>query len=77
MNKNLLVIGAVVVGLLALVMTGVYWLVPAGGLPVFIPGFEAGSTHIHYTHGVAALVLALALFAFAWFQSGKKSAQQQ
>ncbi len=77
MNKNLLVIGAVVLGVLALIMVGVYWLVPAGSLPVFIPGFAAGSTRIHYTHGVAALVVALALFAFAWFQSGKKSVQQQ
>ncbi|MGB8647506.1 MAG: hypothetical protein WCF84_19895 [Anaerolineae bacterium] len=74
MNKNVMVIAAVVVGVLALILMGVYWLVPAGALPVFIPGFEAGSTRIHYTHGVAALVVALALFAFAWFQSGKKSA---
>jgi hypothetical protein len=77
MNRNVLMVAAVIVGVLFLILTLVYWFVPAGSLPAFIPGFEAGSTRIHYTHGVASLILALALFAVAWFQSGKKSVQQQ
>jgi hypothetical protein len=32
-------------------------------------GFEAGVDKIHFKHGLASLILALALFAFAWFQS--------
>ncbi len=77
MNKMMLVSGAAVIGVLFLLLALVYWLVPAGSLPAFLPGFIAGSTRIHYTHGVASLVLGVALFIFAWFQSGKKSAPQQ
>lgn len=61
---------AVVVGCFLVVLAGVYWLVPAGSLPTIIPGFEAGSPHVHFKHGLGSLILALALFAFAWFRSG-------
>jgi len=56
-------------GLVFLVLTAVYWLTPAGSLPTFLPGFEAGVDKIHFKHGLGSLILALALFAFAWFQS--------
>jgi hypothetical protein len=36
-------------------------------LPNFLPGFEAGSAHVHVKHGVAAFVIAIALFCVAWF----------
>jgi hypothetical protein len=63
----------VLAGLLGIVFLGlatVYWLTPAGGLPPFLPGFEAGSDHVHVTHALGSLILALALFALAiiWFQ---------
>jgi hypothetical protein len=45
---------------------------PAGSLPTYAPGFEPGSTHIHFKHGLGTLILALALFALAWFKSGPK-----
>ena len=48
----------------------------AGSLPHFLPGFEAGATNIHFKHGLASLLLALASFAYAWFQSGKRSTNQ-
>jgi hypothetical protein len=62
-----------IAGLLGIVFIGlaiVYWLTPAGGLPSFLPGFDAGSDHVHITHALAALIVALALFAGAiiWFQ---------
>ena len=62
-----------IVGLLGIVFIGlaiVYWLTPAGGLPSFLPGFEAGSDHVHITHALASLIVALVLFALAiiWFQ---------
>lgn len=56
-------------GLLFLALAVVYWITPAGSLPSFLPGFEAGVDKIHFKHGLASLILALALFAFAWFQS--------
>ena len=62
-----------IVGLLGIVFIGlaiVYWLTPAGGLPRFLPGFEAGSDHVHITHALGSLIVALVLFAVAiiWFQ---------
>ena len=57
-------------GLVFLALAAVYWLVPAGSLPTFLPGYEAGGDAVHFKHGLASLILALALFAFAWFQSG-------
>ncbi len=75
MNKNILIVLAVVVGLVLVALTFVYWFTPAGALPFFLPGFVSGSDKVHYTHGLATLILGLALFAYAWFQSGKKSPQ--
>jgi hypothetical protein len=60
-------------GIIGIVFIGialVYWLTPAGGLPNFLPGFEVGSDHVHLTHALGSLIVALALFAIAiiWFQ---------
>jgi len=68
MTKPLPLIAGIV-GVVFLALAAYYWFTPAGSLPSFLPGFEAGSNHIHYKHGLGALILALALFAFAWFQS--------
>ena len=74
MQSNMTVaIGLAVAGVVFLILTGVYWTHAAGSLPSFLPGYEAGSTHMHFKHGLGALILALGLFAFAWFQSGRKS----
>jgi hypothetical protein len=71
--KSLSVTLAAIGGVALVVLAGVYWLEPAGSLPSFVPGFEAGSPHIHFKHGLGALILALALFAFAWFRSAPKN----
>ena len=62
-----------ILGIIGIVFIGialVYWLTPAGGLPNFLPGFEASSDHVHLTHALGALIVALGLFAIAiiWFQ---------
>ncbi len=59
-----------VIGLVFVAIALVYWLTPAGGLPGFLPGFQAGSDHVHVTHALGSLLIALALFAIAivWFQ---------
>jgi hypothetical protein len=54
------------------VVAVIYWVDTASSLPSFFPGHQAGSTHHHVKHGVAAFVVALACFAFAWFQSGPR-----
>jgi hypothetical protein len=68
MNK-LLTWGAIILGIVGMVCAYVYVTTPAGSLPGFMPGFESGVTTIHYKHAIGSFILALALFAFAWFKS--------
>ena len=42
---------------------------PAGSLPTFMPGYEAGSQHIHTTHAIAAVIGAVILFVLGLFAS--------
>jgi len=58
---------AIVLGLAFAAIAVIYWVLPAGSLPGFFPGFQAGSPHIHVKHGVAAAVICVILFAFAWY----------
>ena len=60
----------VITGLVFIAIALVYWMTPAAGLPSFLPGYEAGSDHVHLTHALGSLLVALALFAVAlvWFQ---------
>ncbi len=69
--NRLLVALAVVLGLLLLAVAVVYWIEPAHSLPGFFPGHEAGSNHHHVKHGIAALVIGLAVLALAWFGSAR------
>ena len=71
---RLLVPLAVIVGLFLIAVAVVYWAEPAKSLPGFFPGHEAGSSHHHVKHGIAALVVGLAVLVFAWFQSGRDRA---
>jgi hypothetical protein len=63
---------AVIIGVVLIVVAIVYWAEPAKSLPSFFPGHQAGSTHHHVKHGIAAFLLGVALLIFAWFQTGKK-----
>jgi hypothetical protein len=75
--RKWLVALAIVLGTALIVVAVIYWVEPAGSLPSFFPGHEAGSSHHHVKHGIAAFLVGLACFAFAWFNSGpKKSAAQ-
>lgn len=77
MNK-LLVIIAAILGILFIVLGAVYLTMPASSLPSFLPGYASKTTtHIHYTHAVASLLLGVACFIFAWFQSGKKKGPKE
>ena len=67
MSKPLPLIAGLL-GVLSLALAVVYWLIPAGSLPAFLPGFQAGSSHIHVTHALVFLIVAVVLFAVAWFQ---------
>ena len=55
------IIGIVFFCIIGIVLIGValvYWLTPAGGLPSFLPGFEAASDHFHLTHALGLLIVA-------------------
>jgi len=52
-----------VLGVVLLIVAGIYFLVPADQLPTFFPGHEAGVGHVHTKHGVAAGVVGIALLA--------------
>jgi hypothetical protein len=44
-----------------------YFMMPAGQLPTFMPGYAAGSEHIHTFHGIAAVVAAVVLLGIGKF----------
>ena len=72
-----LIVPAVVLGIVLVIASIVYFVEPAHSLPSFFPGHVSASSseanHHHSKHGIAALVVALGCFAFAWFQSGPKT----
>jgi hypothetical protein len=63
---------AIILGVLFLILAIVYFVIPAGSLPSFLPGFEAGGDRVHMKHGLASLVVAVVLFAVAWY-TGRSS----
>ena len=69
-----LAVPAVVLGVVLIVVAIVYFVTPEHSLPSFFPGHVSASSpeagHHHTKHGIAALVVALACFAFAWFATG-------
>ncbi|HWY79852.1 MAG TPA: hypothetical protein VNW29_05855 [Candidatus Sulfotelmatobacter sp.] len=71
MNKPL-AISMIILGLLFIAVSFIYFLTPANALPGFLPGHQAVLTTHHYKHGVGSLLLGIACFIFVWFQSGKK-----
>jgi hypothetical protein len=73
-TDRLLVALAVIAGIALIVIAAIYLAEPAKSLPGFFPGHEAGSGHHHVKHGIAALLVGLACFVFAWFRTGPKRA---
>ena len=75
LNSRPIVLLAVLAGIALIVIAFIYWAEPAKSLPSFFPGHEAGSNHHHVKHGIASLLVGLALLVFAWFQTGPKRAR--
>jgi uncharacterized membrane protein HdeD (DUF308 family) len=73
-QKRYLTIAAVVLGIVFIAIGIVYFVEPAKSLPSFFPGHESGSNHHHPKHGIAAVLVGIGCFVFAWFQSGPRSA---
>ena len=62
---------AYLLGIVCAIAAVMYFVMPAGTLPTFMPGYEAGSTHIHHLHALAAAVAAVVLLGVGWF-SGRR-----
>lgn len=76
MNKSVVLIAGII-GVLLIVIAVMYFVLPAKSLQSFLPGYSADLMRHRYKHGIGTLLLGLGCFAFAWFQSGKKSTQQK
>jgi hypothetical protein len=78
MRKNrALILPAVVVGLVLIALAILYFVDSADALPSFIPGHQAGSSHHHIKHGIAALCVGVAALILAWFQTGPANGTQR
>jgi hypothetical protein len=70
-----------IAGCLLLFLAALYFAEPAHSLPSFVPGHvgagDAEAGHHHVKHGIAALAVALAAFAYAWFQTGPAAARRE
>jgi hypothetical protein len=69
-KRRSLIVPAVALGVILLAVAVIYVASSADSLPSFFPGHQSGSSHHHVKHGIAAFVVALACFVFAWFQTG-------
>lgn len=58
---------AFLVAILCLIAAVMYFAMPAGSLPTFMPGYLAGSDHIHIKRAAIAAVAAIVLFLIGWF----------
>ena len=47
---------AFLVAVVCLSVGAMYYVLPGGSLPTFMPGYAAGSTRIHTLHGFAAVI---------------------
>ena len=64
---------AYILAVICLIAAVMYFAMQAGSLPTFMPGYEAGSTHIHMKHAAVALVAAVILFLIGWFAGGARA----
>jgi hypothetical protein len=71
-NNRAIVIASIVAGVVLIIISIIYFVEPAKSLPGFFPGHAAHSSHHHTKHGIAALLLGIAAFVLAWFQSGPR-----
>jgi hypothetical protein len=65
---------AIILGLVCLAAAGAYFMLPAGSLPQFFPGYEAGSDHVHTKHALVSLAAGIVLFIIAWFAGRSRTA---
>jgi hypothetical protein len=58
---------AYLLAIICVIAAVMYFAMPAGSLPTFMPGYQAGVAHIHTKHAAIAAVAAIVLFLIGWF----------
>ena len=58
---------AYLLGIVLIVIAGIYLAVPADSLPSFFPGHEAGLARVRLKHGIASGVMGVILLLIGWF----------
>jgi hypothetical protein len=73
-SDRLLAALAALVGLVLVVVGVIYIALNEHDIPSFFPGHVSHpATHHHVKHGIAAILVGIGCFVFAWFQSGPKA----
>ncbi len=62
----------VLLGVLLVVVAIVYFADTAAKLPSYFPGHQAGSSHHHTKHGLAALIVGVLALIGAWMSGGRR-----
>jgi hypothetical protein len=58
---------AYLLAVICVIAAVMYFVMPAGSLPTFMPGYIAGSAHMHMKHAIIAAIAAVVLFLIGWF----------
>ncbi len=58
---------AYLLAIICVIAAVMYFAMPAGSLPTFMPGYIAGSDHVHIKRAIIAAAAALVLFLIGWF----------
>jgi uncharacterized membrane protein HdeD (DUF308 family) len=75
-NDRLLAGLATLLGIALVVVGVIYLALNEHDIPSFFPGHVSHpASHHHVKHGIAAVLLGLACFAFAWFRTGPREAR--
>ena len=58
---------AYILGIVLIIIAGIYLAVPADSLPSFFPGHEAGLARVRLKHGIASGAVGVVLLLIGWF----------
>jgi hypothetical protein len=65
---------AFLLAIICAVVAVVYYTMPAGSLPTFMPGYIPGAQNVHMKHAIVAAIAAVVLFIFGLFAGRSRSA---
>lgn len=63
---------AYLLAIICIIAAVMYFVMPAEQLPTFMPGYQAGSVHVHHRHAVVAIIAAVILFVLGWFTGRRR-----